>query len=197
MMPTVLPWNDPAAAFQVLTALETGKTLIFPTDTVFGLGGNPWDERVLERVSALKQRDPKQPFTLHLSDVETVARYANVAPRIRPWVERLLPGPYTVLLPALARAPRSAVQDGVVGVRVPDHPFFLHVMRDLDRPVFGTSVNRHGEPPMSDPIAIIDAFSSVDLVITGRVGNRPSAIVDLTSDPPRCVRGTAPSDLCS
>ncbi len=166
-----------------------GQTLIFPTDTVYGIGGNPWDRRCLERVRAIKQRPPDQPFTLHMPTCSSLERYVKLDECLRKMIRRLLPGPYTLLLPAAAGAPASAVLDGKIGIRVPDHPFFASTLTSLDRPIFGTSVNRRGQPPLGDIDAIIDRFASVDLIITGPVGAGPSAILDATVRPSRLVRG--------
>jgi len=195
MMPRVVRVDDPDLEFALLEALETSRTIIFPTETVYGIGGNPWDDSVLDRVRRLKGRSPDQPFTLHLPCVEEIDRYAAVDAFSRAIIDRLLPGPYTLLLPALPKAPSSAVMDGVIGVRVPDHPMFDRTLRALERSLFGTSVNRSGEPPLSDLRRIIDAFSNVDLIVEGQVRGTASSILDLTVRPVRVVRGTLPEDL--
>jgi len=195
-MPRVVASDDPRIRLLIEEALETGQTVIFPTDTIYGIGGNPWDERTLSRVRTLKQRAEGQPFTLHLPTVESISRYAQIPnERIRTMVHRLLPGPYTLLLEATPDAPPSAVQDGSIGIRVPGHPLFRDIMKELDRPLFGTSVNVHGQPPLSDINQIIDRFNTVDLVIIGETGTRASAIIDLTAVPPILVRGEASKDL--
>jgi len=194
MMAMIVPHNAPGTAAALDEALETGGTVIFPTDTVYGIGGNPWDERTLARVRTLKARPTGQPFTLHLPSVSDVERYAQLDARTHAVVCRLLPGPYTLLLPAGDGAPPSAVKAGVVGIRVPDHPFFSDVVCRLRRPLFGTSVNRSGEPPLNDAETIIDRFSRVDLIVTGPVGRSPSSVLDLTVDPPRVVRGPSAAD---
>ena len=194
-MPTVLSYDSPEAPRLVDAALETGQTIIFPTDTIYGIGGNPWDRRTLERVCKLKNRSMDQPFTLHLPSVDSIRRYARTDARVGSMVERLLPGPYTLLLPATPEAPDSAVLNGTVGVRVPDHPFFSGTMTILDRPVFGTSINQHGRPPLIEINEIIDAFGSVELILVGPVSGEASSILDLTSDPPRAIRGQLPDDL--
>jgi len=177
-------------------ALETGKTIIFPTDTIYGIGGNPWDQRTLTRVRTLKHRDESQPFTLHLANVESIAAYALVTPRTEELVGRLLPGPYTVILPALPAAPSSAVLKGGVGIRVPDHPLFSSTLTVLDRPVFGTSVNEHGQPPLTTADEIIERFGgSVDLIISGPTTSQPSSIIDLCGETPRALRGELPPFL--
>jgi len=192
MMPTVLALDHPETAPSVDIALETGQTIIFPTDTVYGIGGNPWDERTLHHVCRLKGRDLQQPFTLHLRNVSEIGRYAQCTQTLTRLVEMLLPGPYTLLLPASKAAPRSAVFDGKVGIRVPDHRFFSEVLR---RPVFATSVNRHNEPPLNDVAEIIEAFSEVSLIITGDVSGAPSAVLDLSQHPYRLIRGTLSADV--
>ncbi len=195
MTPLVLQHDSPDVPAAVEAALETSQTIIFPTDTVYGIGGNPWDDVVLAAVRALKTRPADQPFTLHLPNVSDVERYAVVAAHLLPTVRALLPGPYTLLLPARREAPASSVVNKVVGVRVPRHAFFASVMAALDRPLFGTSVNVHGEPPLVDPNEIIDRFGSIDLVILGPVGAQSSDIIDLTGAAPRAVRGTLPAWL--
>ena len=195
MIPRVLSVDDPGLQMALLEGLETSQTIIFPTETVFGIGGNPWDEVVLDRVRTLKGRSPDQPFTLHLGDVCEIERYAVVDSEARAVAERLLPGPYTLLLPARPEAPPSAVLNGIVGIRVPDHELFTTMLRTLGRCLFGTSVNRSGEPPLSDVRRIIDEFHSVDLIIDGPVAGTASSILDLTVRPIRVIRGTLPADL--
>jgi L-threonylcarbamoyladenylate synthase len=191
MMPTVLAFNHPETASVVDMALETGQTIIFPTDTVYGIGGNPWDERTLNHVCRLKHRDRQQPFTLHLHNLADITRYAHCDAGAMHAIEALLPGPYTLLLPASPGAPPSAVFEGKVGIRVPDHPFFAHILK---RPVFATSVNRRNEPPLNDVAEIIEAFTEVDLIITGDVAGVSSAVLDLTQKPYRLIRGTLPQE---
>ena len=195
MMPTVLAHDQPGIADAIDRALETAQTVIFPTDTLYGIGGNPWDARTLDRVRTLKDRPPGQPFTLHLASVKAIERFARVDDRRRAMVEYLLPGPYTLLLPASDGAPPSAVLGSKVGIRVPDHPLFTTTLVLLDRPLFGTSVNLRGEPPLQDIVEIIDRFSSVDLIVAGPVGLGPSAILDLTSDPACVVRGEVSDEV--
>ena len=187
MIPTVLSCTHPETAAAVDMALETGRTIIFPTDTVYGIGGNPWDERTLAHVQRLKGREPNQPFTLHLCRVSHIAGFAQCTPDVLRMIHQLLPGPYTLLLPAGSDAPPSTVLEGKIGIRVPDHPFFDSILK---RPVFGTSVNRHNASPLNDVAEIIESFTEVDLIVTGDVAGVSSAILDLTEVPYRLVRGT-------
>ena len=187
MIPIVLSYDHPETAAAVDMALETGRTIIFPTDTVYGIGGNPWDERTLNHVRKLKERSSEQPFTLHLWCVSEIEKYIVPEPTMMRMIEQLLPGPYTLLLPAGPASPASAVLEGKVGIRVPDHPFFASILK---RPVFATSVNRHNAPPLNDVADIIESFTEVDLIVTGDVAGVPSAVLDLTTVPYQLVRGT-------
>ena len=178
------------------TLFETGGTLIFPTDTVYGIGGSPWDERALAQVRRMKGRPEVQPFTLHLPSIEAIERFARVDAHTQRVLTRFLPGPITFILPARDDAPPSAVAKGKVGIRVPAHPFFQSIMSRLDRPLFGTSVNRSGEAPLVSVEKMIEQFSGVDLLVEGQPGaGVPSAIIDLTTDPPQALRGEIPQGL--
>ena len=197
MSASVVSIEEPRLVVWLGDLLARAGVVAFPTDTVYGLGGDPWSERAVARVRALKGRGDDRPFTVHLASVEDVARVARLDERTRGMVARLLPGPYTLLLPAGDDAPVSAVQRGKVGVRVPDHPFFGNVLRRVGSPLFGTSANRAGEPPLRTVEEIARAFPEVDLLVWDPHGGRglPSAILDLTTIPPRAVRGELPKDL--
>ena len=198
----VVKESDERLQGMIQALLETGGTLIFPTDTVYGIGGGPWDERALAQVRRMKARPASQPFTLHLSSIEAIERFAHVDERMRRVLARFLPGPITFILPATKDAPPATVLKGKVGIRVPAHRFFGSIMRELDRPLFGTSVNRAGEAPLHSIEMMIEQFSGVDLLVEGETGTAvpprtgiPSAIVDLTTDPPQALRGELPKDL--
>ena len=196
MNPIVLPDDSPELLAALRDILEIGGGVIFPTETVYGIGGDPWDEGALGRVRRMKGRSEDQPFTLHLPSVTAVERFGLLDRRTRDIVEHFLPGPYTFLLPALPAAPASAVKDGKVGIRVPAHRFFSTVMARLDRALFGTSVNRSGAPPLVDLSEIIERFSGVDLIVSGAIESGiPSAVIDLTVDPPVALRGELPEGL--
>jgi L-threonylcarbamoyladenylate synthase len=189
MTVTRLKLRDARLARTLEEILGSGGVVAFPTETVYGLGGDPWTDAA-PRVRAIKSRPSDQPFSLHLPSHAVISRYAVLHDEARAWVERWLPGPYTVLLPATADAPPCSVAGGVIGLRVPDHPLFREI---LERPIFGTSANRHGAPPLADADAIAAAIPEIDLLIVDeRPRGEASAIVDLTGPEPRAVRGRLP-----
>jgi L-threonylcarbamoyladenylate synthase len=188
----VLTLGDPALPRELEQALRQGAVIAFPTDTVYGLGGDPWSGAV-DRVRTIKQRPPDQPFSLHLPSVASIDGVAQVDAEGRRWLERWLPGPFTVLLEATAGAPPCSVSEGRIGLRVPDHPLFLEVLAAIGGAVFGTSVNRRGAPPINEAATILRAFPEIDLIIDGAVSiGSSSALIDLTSTPPAALRGELP-----
>lgn len=197
MKPLVLRNDDPRLSQSINEILECGGVLIFPTDTVFGIGGNPWDKQVVARVQTMKSRSSQHPFTLHLPTSDLIERFAYLNEQTRKILNDFFPGPFTFLLWATAQAPASAVKERKVGIRIPDHPFFTRVMAQLARPLFGTSVNRSGEPPLNNIDQIIEQFGNrVELIVCeSTVSGRPSAIIDLTLSTPRALRGELPRQL--
>ncbi len=198
MIPQLIRSDDPRIADAIRDALASGGVILFPSDTVYGIGGNAWDDRAVAKARRLKHRPADQPFSLHLAAIDRIEPFARLDFRQRRWIERLLPGPYTLLLDA-DTAPTCSVKDGKAGVRVPDHPFFLRVMAEVGTPLFGSSVNRSGEPPLVGLDEMIEQFPEVDLVVEDAVRRtKPceqpsaSAILDLTSDPPVALRGALP-----
>ncbi len=104
-----------------LTAEVIGKggLILFPTETVYGLGCAAQNQKAIERLYRLKGRERGKPLALHLGSIEALFRYVIIGERERRWIERLLPGPYTLVLKASEAAPPVAVSGGKVGVRIP------------------------------------------------------------------------------
>lgn len=187
--------SSPRDLERVAEVLKGGGLLVFPTETVYGLGCAAQNQRAIERLYRLKGRERGKPLALHLGSVEELFRYAIVGEQERRWIERLLPGPYTLVLRASQAAPPVAVSRGKVGVRVPRSWAFREVAAAAGRALAGTSANRSGEPPAVSPEEAIARFSNqVELILTTDqpLSGRSSAVLDLTEDPPRALRGELP-----
>jgi len=169
--------------------------LVFPTDTVYGLGARVEDAGAVAALRQLKARAAPSPFSLHLATLDDVLLCcAPLDLRQRRWLDQLLPGPYTALLPAGARSPQDATYAGKVGIRVPLSAAFRSVFKRFG-PLLGTSVNRPSAPPLNDPDAILNAFgASLALIVTAADpgSGRGSSVIDLCGDPPYAVRGALP-----
>ncbi len=180
-----------AAVARAARALAAGKLVVYPTDTLLGLGARASDGSAVSRLERAKARPAGQPLSIAFSSTEEVERWADLTPTGRRWMRRHLPGPYTVLLEPSARArttfaPSIVPDSGALAVRVPDHP----VARELARrvgPLVATSANRHGQPPArtaAEARRRLGSQVAVYLAAVPAPSGRPSTFVDL--------RGTRP-----
>lgn len=171
--------------------LARGALVVYPTDTLYGLGARATSEVAVARLLLAKARPADQPISIAVSSTEEVEPWARLTPRSRGWVRRLLPGPVTVLLPASQAARRRLAApilgaEGTVGLRVPDHPAARALAR-LVGPITCTSANRHGEPAATTIAAARRAFGPAVgcyLAAGPPPSGRPSMIVDLTGASP-------------
>ncbi|OGF55679.1 MAG: threonylcarbamoyl-AMP synthase [Candidatus Fraserbacteria bacterium RBG_16_55_9] len=191
---------SPAESSKIRDIVRDGKILIFPTDTIYGLGCDAFHESAIRRIHEIKGRAPAHPFSVHVASISELEKYvAPLSKRERILMERLLPGPYTVVLKASAIAPPACVSsEGKIGLRVPNSRSFQLVYEASGRPVVGTSVNRTGQPPLAQVEEIIREFSEhVHLIIATvePMTQKSSSVIDITFDPPRVLRGRMPEGL--
>lgn len=177
--------------------LSREKLMVFPTDTVYGLGGNGLNKDLMDKIYRLKRRREEKPLSLHLFSIEGVYKYtSDLTDEQKELIEELLPGPYTLILPAGTEAPRVSVgKSEKVGVRVPDCSKFLELGTYIDFPLVGTSVNKSGEPPMNDLDSIVETYGGlVDVFVEAEeeMEEEPSTILDLSFQPPKVLRGPYP-----
>jgi len=168
-------------------ALRAGALVIFPTETVYGIGVRADDPAGLQALYAAKGRAPEKPCAYHIGDWEMFRRLAGVQPpAVIKLLEQCWPGPVSFLLNCGGEKR---------GFRFPDHPAAQVLLQQCGVPVLGTSANRSGEPSPRDAAATgaiaMHAAYVIDAGPTRAQGD--STIVDLTCDPPVCVRrGVAP-----
>jgi len=175
-------------------ALAAGRIVVYPTDTLFGLGARAADPAAMERLLAAKGRSPGIPVSVMLSSTEELEPLAKLSPAGRRFARTHLPGPYTLLargtpLGRDAFAPGVAGPTGTLGFRVPDHPLARELARRVG-PITATSVNRHGASPARSLADARHTFGDeVAVYLAGgpRPSGRPSALVDLTHETPAVV----------
>ena len=173
------------------------RLIVFPTDTLYGLGGNGFSEKVVNKIYRIKRRSREKPLALHLFDKAEIKKYtAELTERQERLIDELLPGPYTLILPAGPDAPSCSVSgERKVGIRVPDSETFKGLSDKFNYPLVGTSVNKSGQPPITDFEEIVDRYGGlVDLFIESKdnIKNEPSTVLDLSYDPPKVLRGEYP-----
>lgn len=160
-------------------AVLNGKVFIYPTDTVYGIGGNALDEEVCERIREIKKRDAK-PFSIIVSDFSMLRKYCEVPEDRMRYLFQYLPGPYTFIF--VKKAGILACPGGRIGVRVPMHSFIRKVAGDTGLPIIGTSANISGKEPVFSFKKISKALiKQVDLAIDGgeTYYKQESTVVDL------------------
>lgn len=189
-----------AALGDAVRALAAGRLVVYPTDTLLGLGALATDSRAVERLANAKGRPPGMPLSVTVSSTEELESLADLSPMGRRFVRTRLPGPYTLLTRPTAGARRTLAPEvagphGTIGVRVPDHPLARELARRVG-PVTATSANRHGMAPCQTLAQARRTFGrSVAVYLSGepRPSGRPSELVDLTHGTPHRVarRGRA------
>ena len=174
-------------------AVREGKVLLYPTDTIYGLGCDPFLPSALGRIFELKERPVEKGVLLLVgSPAEAVSLAGRLPSTFARLSARFWPGPVTFLLPAAPGVSELVVGErGLVGVRCPSHVFLNRLLDELARPLVSTSANISGEPQPPSIADLRRLFErKVDLFLdAGELPTRlPSSVVDLSVDPPRLVR---------
>ncbi|HEY1198581.1 MAG TPA: L-threonylcarbamoyladenylate synthase [Thermoplasmata archaeon] len=180
-----------AALSDAAKALRRGRLVVYPTDTLLGLGALASHRGAVGKLVAAKGRSPSQPISVCVSSTEEVERYALVSPAARRFLRRHLPGPFTVLLPPSLEARRRFAPNvggrAMIGFRVPDHPVARQLAREAG-PITATSANRHGAPPartVAEARRALGGAVSVYLPAVPHGSGKPSTLVDLLGPEPR------------
>ncbi|MCX5836698.1 MAG: L-threonylcarbamoyladenylate synthase [Deltaproteobacteria bacterium] len=165
--------------------LRDGGVIIYPTDTVYGLGCDLYNKKGIEKIYEIKRRNKKQPFSFVCADLKDISRYARVSDYAYKTMKRLLPGPYTFILEASRLVPKIILpKRQTTGIRVPDNRICLALVRELGQPIISTSVKTENGDILSDPYNIKEIFGHfVDLVIDGgTLVPEQSSVVSLVDD---------------
>ena len=175
--------------------LENGGLVIFPTDTIYAIGCNVYSPKALERMARIKGVNPKNAnFSFLFYDLSHLSEYTRpISNEVYKLMKRTLPGPYTFILEANSNIPKIlGVKKKTVGIRIPDNPVLLEILRELGKPIMSTSVHDDDEviEYTTDPELIHERYEGlVDLVIDGGYGgNVPSTVYDCTGEEIELVR---------
>jgi L-threonylcarbamoyladenylate synthase len=184
---------SPRAIARATELLRGGGLVAFPTDTLYALGADASNRRAVARVFAVKGRGREHPVPLLVGDLAMATRLAGdlSGPAIR-LATHYWPGALTLLLPARRGLPRELTAGtGRIGLRVPDSPIALALIRRLDGPITGTSANRSAGPDPRDAAEVLRQLGDrLDLVLDGGAIGRGAAstVVDVTVTPPAVLR---------
>ena len=183
-----------AAIAKVVKVLQDGGLVIYPTDTVYGLGCDITNTKALERIAKIKGvKLDKANFSFICHDLSNISDYVRqIDTSTFKLLKRALPGPYTFILPGNNNLPKEFKKKTTVGIRVPDNSIALEIVRQLGNPIVSTSIRDEDDviEYTTDPELIFEKWQNlVDVVIDGGYGdNVGSTIIDLSGDEPFIVR---------
>lgn len=177
--------------------IENDGILIYPTDTLYGLGGNFFSLLAMTQIDRIKGRKDL-PYSAAVSGIGMLEQLVETIPTIfYELSEKLLPGKFTFLFKASRALDKRLLKNNDnIGIRIPDEPGILKLIEVLNTPLISTSVNRSGEPPLNDPATIREFFSNIKgqdffplLIDKGILPpSHGSTVLDITALPIRCIR---------
>lgn len=185
---------NPKEIDKVIAVLKRGGLIIYPTDTVYGLGCDITNLKALERIARIKQIKLEQAnFSFICLDLSNLSDYVKqIDTTTFKILKRALPGPYTFILAGSKSLPNPFKKKKTVGIRVPNNHIALDIVKKLGNPIISTSIHDDDDiiEYTTDPELILEKWDNlVDLVIDGGYGdNQPSTVIDLSKGEPIVVR---------
>ena len=171
--------------------LKEGGVIIYPTDTVYGIGCDIHNKAALNRVKVIKNDPDIKLLSFICPGMKDIAKYAKVSDYAYRIMKKLLPGPYTFILPSAREVPKKLrSKRKTVGIRIPDHPVALKLVEELGNPILSTSTTSRKGDVLVDPYEIKAIFNSqVDLMLASEnILGKPSSVIDLSGETPVIVR---------
>ncbi|MBY0539258.1 threonylcarbamoyl-AMP synthase [Patescibacteria group bacterium] len=175
--------------------------VLYPTDTIYGLGVDATDAEAVSRLFELKGRNENKPISIVVSGIEMMRQYAEVTPLAEKLTVKFLPGRLTIVLKAKNLPDNLTAGTGTVGVRIPNHPVPLRLVRELGKPITATSANVADQPTLSSPKEIRAQFAERAGMITEVIDegvlpdSLPSTVVDARGIQPIILReGAVPAE---
>ncbi len=185
---------SPKAIAEVVEVLRKGGLVIYPTDTVYGLGCDITNTRALEKIARIKKvKLDKANFSFICYDLSNLSSYVRqIGTPTYKLLKRSLPGPYTFVLQGNNKLPRDFKKKKTVGIRVPDNNIIRSIVQELGNPIVSTSIYDEDElvEYTTDPELIYEKWRDrVDIVIDGGYGgNVPSTIIDVSGEEIEVIR---------
>jgi len=180
---------------KVIEVLRDGGVIIYPTDSVYGIGCDIYNHKAVERIARIKGIKPeKAQFSLICYDLSQLSDYSTpISNTVFKLMKKSLPGPFTFILNANSKVPKMfQTNKKTIGIRVPDNNIILTIAREFGTPILTTSVRDDDEiiEYTTDPELIYEKYGDlVDLIIDGGYGhNQPSTVIDCTGPEPEVLR---------
>jgi len=184
--------HEVSAVLETIRIIKNGGVVIVPTDTVYGIIADAWNEKAIDRIFKIKMRTAEKALPIFVSDFTMMDKVAVANESLKERIESF--GSVTAILPARGWVPLSLRGGSLtVGVRIPFHPFVKKILETFGSPITGTSANTSGRGPYTKIGDVIDEFEGgmePDLIVDAGdlPPNSPSAVIDFMVSPPRILR---------
>ncbi|NQU68752.1 MAG: threonylcarbamoyl-AMP synthase [Candidatus Marinimicrobia bacterium] len=163
-------------------ALKEGELIVYPTDTLYGLGCDIFNKTAIEKIYALRKMDRKKPLSFICHDFSQIAEYAKISNYVYKVMKSILPGPYTIVLPATNKVPKMLVtKQKTVGIRIPDNEFALALVKEFGGPIISTTLTSDDQIAISDPDAIHELYKTQIKYVfsSGISASEPSTVIEI------------------
>ncbi len=176
---------------KAVEVLKKGGLIIYPTDTVYGIGCDIFNKKAVEKILQIKNDTDSKLLSFICPNLKNIAKYANVSDYAYRTMKHLLPGPYTFILPAAKQVPKLLQSKRkTVGIRIPKHLVALKIVEEFGHPIISTSTTSRRGNILINPFEIKNVFNSqVDLMLaSGNLNGRPSSVINLSEEAPEVIR---------
>ncbi len=176
---------------KTVEVLKNGGIIVYPTDTIYGLGCDIFNKKAISKIYQIKKREKKKPFSIICSDFKQMGQYAIISNYAYRLIKKCLPGPYTFIFKAKSEMPDTFLpKNKTVGLRLPDNKICWAIVQMLGNPIVSTSLNISGENPFTDPDQLNKELQNkIDIIINAdTLSNMPSSIIDLSGNAPVILR---------
>lgn len=180
-MVLILDSNTAMAIEEAVKFLQNGGIIIYPTDTLYGIGGDATSEAVVKKIHKIKRTNGKKPLSVMMANIEMVREYCQIDPEQEKELMKKLPGPYTFLLKQ-KKDKIAASENEKLGTRIPENEFCRMLCQRFQKPIVTTSANiTKQKPPTTIEEVDKNVLEAVDLAIDGGKTKykKPSTIIDL------------------
>lgn len=177
----------------IVDCLQEGGIIIYPTDTIYGLGCDIYQHKAIERIARIKNIHPdKSNFSFVCEDLSHLSTYTkSISTSLYRTLKTYLPGPYTFILPSSKEVPKILKnKKNTVGIRVPDNNIARTIVRELGHPIVSTTLPGEMVEEYTDPeLMEANFYKLVDIVVDGGIGGmKPSTVIDCTGEEPVLIR---------
>ncbi len=176
---------------QVVDSLRQGAVIAYPTDTMYGIGCDIFNQKAVKRIYQIKRRDKSKPFSFICSSLKDVSQYCFLSNSAYRLMKKCLPGPYTFVLPAMKIVPKIMMsRQKTVGIRVPENKICQQIVNSLGNPILTTSANLEEDFYLSEAFEVEERLGSqIDIIIDGEpITPAPSSVISLIGEEVLVIR---------